>query len=431
MEIKDQSALRALLSQVEIPKFYQVRQCFPKDGIQDVPACLREKLARVEIGRKIQPGMRVVLTAGSRQIAHMPEILRELAAYVRGQGGQPYIIPAMGSHGGATAEGQRRILESYGITEEFCGCPIYSTMETVQVGTTADGASVRMDRFAHEADAIIVVGRIKGHTAFRGPYESGLVKMIAIGLGKREGADLLHQGGFREFGKRLPEYARVIWEHCNILFGVGLIENEFDETCRMEVIPGEEIFTQEPPLLQYAKSRMPRLLFPETDILMVHEIGKNISGNGMDPNVTGTFGTPYATGGIKKQTTVVLDISEASHGSFVGLGTADITTKRAFEKLDTDATYFNMMTTKVLGVGKIPMVMEDDRMAVQAAIKTLVDVNPKQVRMLYIKNTLSLQTILISEALFQESVGQAGVELLEGPRPLRFAPDGSLLEFVG
>lgn len=431
MEIKDQSALRALLSQVEIPKFYQVRQCFPKDGIQDVPACLREKLARVEIGRKIQPGMRVVLTAGSRQIAHMPEILRELAAYVRGQGGQPYIIPAMGSHGGATAEGQRRILESYGITEEFCGCPIYSTMETVQVGTTADGAPVRMDRFAHEADAIIVVGRIKGHTAFRGPYESGLVKMIAIGLGKREGADLLHQGGFREFGKRLPEYARVIWEHCNILFGVGLIENEFDETCRMEVIPGEEIFTQEPPLLQYAKSRMPRLLFPETDILMVHEIGKNISGNGMDPNVTGTFGTPYATGGIKKQTTVVLDISEASHGSFVGLGTADITTKRAFEKLDTDATYFNMMTTKVLGVGKIPMVMEDDRMAVQAAIKTLVDVNPKQVRMLYIKNTLSLQTILISEALFQESVGQAGVELLEGPRPLRFAPDGSLLEFVG
>ena len=430
MEIKDQSALRALLSQVEIPKFYQVRQCFPKDGIQDVPACLREKLARMEIGRKIQPGMRVVLTAGSRQIAHMPEILRELAAYVRGQGGQPYIIPAMGSHGGATAEGQRRILESYGITEEFCGCPIYSTMETVQVGTTADGAPVRMDRFAHEADAIIVVGRIKGHTAFRGPYESGLVKMIAIGLGKREGADLLHQGGFREFGKRLPEYARVIWEHCNILFGVGLIENEFDETCRMEVIPGEEIFTQEPPLLQYAKSRMPRLLFPETDILMVHEIGKNISGNGMDPNVTGTFGTPYATGGIKKQTTVVLDISEASHGSFVGLGTADITTKRAFEKLDTDATYFNMMTTKVLGVGKIPMVMEDDRMAVQAAIKTLVDVNPKQVRMLYIKNTLSLQTILISEALFQESVGQAGVELLEGPRPLRFAPDGSLLEFI-
>ena len=431
MEIKDQSALRALLSQVEIPKFYQVRQCFPKDGIQDVPACLREKLARVEIGRKIQPGMRVVLTAGSRQIAHMPEILRELAAYVRGQGGQPYIIPAMGSHGGATAEGQRRILESYGIKEKSCGCPIYSTMETVQVGTTADGAPVRMDRFAHEADAIIVVGRIKGHTAFRGPYESGLVKMIAIGLGKREGADLLHQGGFREFGKRLPEYARVIWEHCNILFGVGLIENEFDETCRMEVIPGEEIFTQEPPLLQYAKSRMPRLLFPETDILMVHEIGKNISGNGMDPNVTGTFGTPYATGGIKKQTTVVLDISEASHGSFVGLGTADITTKRAFEKLDTDATYFNMMTTKVLGVGKIPMVMEDDRMAVQAAIKTLVDVNPKQVRMLYIKNTLSLQTILISEAQFQESVGQAGVELLEGPRPLRFAPDGSLLEFVG
>ena len=297
MVIKEQSGLRAVLKDIPIPPVYVVRQNVPQDGIPDVSACLREKLDREELRSRIRPGMRVVLTAGSRQIAHMPEILQELARFLKGQGAKPYIIPTTGSHGGATAEGQRNILESYGITEEFCECPIFSSMETVEVGKMPDGDPVRMDRFAFESDAVVVVGRIKGHTAFRGPYESGLVKMIAVGLGKREGADLLHQKGFRVFGERLPQYARVIYDHCNILFGVGIIENEHDETCRIEVLPSEKIFDKEPALLTYAKSRMPRLLFPETDLLLVREIGKNFSGNGMDPNVTGTFGTPYGHGG--------------------------------------------------------------------------------------------------------------------------------------
>ena len=430
MEIKEQSGLRAVLKDVEIPRVCLVRQNFSQDGIADIPACLREKLDREDLRARIRPGMRVVLTGSSRQIANMPVILRELARYVRDLGGEPYIIPAMGSHGGATDQGQREILESYGITEEFCGCPIFSSMETVQVGELACGDAVRMDKFAHSADAIIVVGRIKAHTAFRGPYESGLVKMIAIGLGKREGADSLHKAGFRVFGERLPEYARVVFDHSRIIFGVGTIENEFDQTCRIEVLPAEEIFEKEPELLLYAKSRLPRLLFPETDILMVHEIGKNFSGSGMDPNVTGTFGTPYATGGIRKQRTVVFDISEESHGSFIGLGKADVTTKRAFEKLDTNATYFNMITSTVLGVGKIPMVMEDDRLAIQTAIKTLTEVDKDHIRMVYIKNTLSLQNVLISEALLNEAEGMKEVEILEGPRPLRFDQNGALLDFA-
>ena len=225
------------------------------------------------------------------------------------------------------------------------------------------------------------------------------------------------------FGERLPQYARVIYDHCNILFGVGIIENEHDETCRIEVLPSEKIFDKEPALLTYAKSRMPRLLFPETDLLLVREIGKNFSGNGMDPNVTGTFGTPYASGGIQKQRTVVLDISAESHGSFVGLGTADVTTKRAFEKLDTNTTYFNMITTKVLGVGKIPVVMEDDRLAIQTALKTLADVDPKRSRIVYLKNTLSLQTIMISEALLDKAKSCKEVDILEGPRPFSFDAD--------
>ena len=430
MEIKEQSGLRQVLAGTPLPKMCKVRQIFKRDGIEDVPAYLQKKLDDPKLRARIKPGMRVVLTGSSRQIANMSVILRKLAQFVKEQGAQPYIIPAMGSHGGATDEGQRQILESYGITEEFCGCPIFSSMETVRVGELPNGDEVRVDKFAHDADAVIVVGRIKAHTAFRGPYESGLIKMMAIGMGKRAGADSLHSAGFGEMGERLPLYAKVVFDSCNIIFGVAPIENEFDQTCRIEVIPAEEIFDKEPDLLLYAKSRLPRLLIPETDVLVVREIGKNFSGSGMDPNVTGTFGTPYASGGIQKQRTVVLDISEESHGSFIGLGMADTTTKRAFEKLDTNATYFNMITSTVLKVGKIPMVLEDDKLALQAALKTLTQVNKDHIRMVYIKNTLSLETIMVSEALLEQVRARDDMEIMEEPRELRFDESGALLDFA-
>ncbi len=406
----------------------RVRQRFDRDGISDVAAVLREKLNDEKLKARIRPGMRVVLTGSSRQIANMPLILKKLAAFVRAQGGEPCIIPAMGSHGGATAEGQKALLEGYGITEDYCGCPILSSMETVRVGQLPDGDEVRMDRFAHEADAVIVVGRIKAHTAFRGTYESGLVKMMAIGMGKRAGADSLHRAGFGKMGERLPLYAKVVFDNCNVIFGVAPIENEFDQTCRIEVIPAEEIFDQEPELLRYAKSRLPRILLPETDVLIVGEIGKNFSGSGMDPNVTGTFGTPYATGGIQKQRVVVLDLSEQTHGNFIGLGMADTTTKRAFEKLDTNAAYFNMLTSTVLCVGKIPMVLEDDKLAIQAALKTLTQVDRDHIRMVYLKNTLSLETIMVSEALLEQVRGRDDMEILEQPHPLSFDSEGRLLD---
>lgn len=416
------------MEEVPIPGMCRVRQRFDRDGISDVAAVLREKLNDEKLKARIRPGMRVVLTGSSRQIANMPLILKKLAAFVRAQGGEPCIIPAMGSHGGATAEGQKALLEGYGITEDYCGCPILSSMETVRVGQLPDGNEVRMDRFAHEADAVIVVGRIKAHTAFRGTYESGLVKMMAIGMGKRAGADSLHRAGFGKMGERLPLYAKVVFDNCNVIFGVAPIENEFDQTCRIEVIPAEEIFDREPELLRYAKSRLPRILLPETDVLIVGEIGKNFSGSGMDPNVTGTFGTPYATGGIQKQRVVVLDLSEQTHGNFIGLGMADTTTKRAFEKLDTNAAYFNMLTSTVLCVGKIPMVLEDDKLAIQAALKTLTQVDREHIRMVYLKNTLSLETIMVSEALLEQVRGRDDMEILEQPHPLSFDSEGRLLD---
>lgn len=428
MEIKEQSGIREVLKDVPIPRMCRVRQKFVRDGIEDVAAVLREKLRDERLKGRIRPGMRVVMTGSSRQIANMPLILKELAAFVREQGGEPYIIPAMGSHGGATDEGQKALLEGYGISEEYCGCPIVSSMETVRVGELPDGDEVRMDKFAHEADAVIVVGRIKAHTAFRGPYESGLVKMMAIGMGKRAGADSLHRAGFGVMGERLPQYAKVVFDNCHVIFGVAPIENEFDQTCRIEVIPAEDIFEREPELLRYAKSRLPRIMLPETDVLLVREIGKNFSGSGMDPNVTGTFGTPYASGGIRKQRVVVLDLSEQTHGNFIGLGMADTTTKRAFEKLDTNAAYFNMLTSTVLCVGKIPMVLEDDRLAIQAALKTLTQVDREHIRMVYLKNTLSLETIMVSEALLDQVRGRDDMEILEQLHPLSFDDDGRLLD---
>ncbi len=430
MKIKEQSGLRAVLEGTPIPRMALVRQIFERDGIEDPAGLLKEKLSDERIRDRVRPGMRVALTGSSRQIRNMPLILRTLAEWVRSRGGDPFIIPAMGSHGGATDEGQKAILEGFGITEEYCGCPILSSMETVRVGELPNGDEVRVDKYAHEADAVIVVGRIKAHTAFRGPYESGLVKMMAIGMGKREGADSLHREGFGKMGERLPQYAKVVFDHCNVIFGVAPIENEFDDTCRLEVIPAEEIFEKEPALLEYAKSRLPRILLPETDVLMVHEIGKNFSGSGMDPNVTGTFGTPFASGGIRKQRTVVFDLSEQTHGSFVGLGMADVTTERAFEKLDTNATYFNMITSTVLQVGKIPMIMEDDRLALQVALRTLTQVDRDHIRMVYLKNTLSLETIMVSEALLDEVRARDDMEILEEPRDLRFDEHGTLLDFA-
>ena len=240
MILEEQSEIRKILANTKLPKFALVKQHFPDDAIKDVPKYLNDKLADPEIRSRIKPGMTVVLTGSSREIDNMPVILRELARFIKAQGANPYIVPAMGSHGGATDEGQKELLEGYGITEEFCECPIYSSMETVRVGYVDDD-EVRMDKFAHDADAIILVGRIKGHTAFRGTYESGMSKMMAIGLGKREGADSLHKYGFGRLGERIPKFARVVYEHCNVVFGVAPIENESDRTCRIELIKAEEL----------------------------------------------------------------------------------------------------------------------------------------------------------------------------------------------
>lgn len=426
----DYSGIEPLLQNVKLPRMFRVTQSFPRERIEDVAGETRRQLLNAQIKSKIRPGMTVAVTGSSRGIANMNVILREVVSFLKEAGAKPFIIPAMGSHGGATAEGQTQVLNSYGITEEFCGCPIRSSMETVHLGDVTDNAEVLpvyIDRFAWEADGIVVVNRIKPHSAFRGPYESGLTKMLCIGLGKQKGADSLHRDGFGTFATRIPLFGNYVRTHTNVLFGVGTIENAYDETNKIVVLRSEEIPQQEPALLEYAKSLMPRILVPETDVLIVREIGKNFSGSGMDPNITGTWSTPYGGGGIRKQRTCVLDLTDVSHGNGLGIGQADTTTVRFFNKMDFIATYPNALTSTVFLPVKLAMVLRDDRMAIQAAVKTCNGVSPENARIVLIRNSLHMGEMYLSEAFLPLARETEGMEIVSECRPLPFDEEGNLL----
>ena len=422
----DNTMIHQLVQGTYIPKMVKVRQIFDRPRIADIPSALREQLMRDPILRTIQPGMRIAVTAGSRGVANIAVILRELCAVVREQGAHPFLVPAMGSHGGATAEGQRAIIESYGITEEFCQAPILSSMEVVHLGDTEAGRPVYLDKNAAQADGIIPVGRIKPHTDFRGPCESGVIKMLVIGLGKQRGAEAFHTIGAKHMAENLLQYGRVILRKAPVLFGIGLLENAYDETYRIEVLEKDAIEDQEPRLLEDAKAHMGKILFDPIDLLIVDKIGKNISGEGMDPNVTGRFATPYASGGIHAEKCVVLDLTDESHGSIVGLGMADATTSRVMRKADFAASYANSMTSTLFLPSKIPLVFDSDKVAIQACLKYCGEHDPQAPRIVRLQDTLHLGEILVSQALAEEAAQNERIEILSQPHDLIFDEKGNL-----
>lgn len=429
-DFEDFSAIEKLLSDTEIPEMFKVRQKFSRDKIEDVAGEVRKQIRSKGLEKLITPGMRIAVTGSSRGIANMNVILRETVAFLKEQGAEPFIIPAMGSHGGATAKGQMAVLEGYGITEEFCGCPIKSSMEVVCIGEVEDLGKklpVYVDKYAYEADGIVAVNRIKPHSAFRGPYESGIMKMLCIGLGKQIGADSMHNDGFKYFKTRIPLFGNYVRTHTNVLFGVATIENAFDETNKIVVMTNEEIPEKEPEYLKYAASLMPRIMVDETDVLIVREIGKNFSGSGMDPNITGTWSTPYGSGGIKKQRTVVLDLTDASHGNCMGIGQADTTTLRFYEKINFMETYPNALTSTVFIPIKMAMVLRDDEMAIKGAIKTCNEINNKNPRVVLIRNTLDVEEIYLSKAYLDEIQEISNIEVIEPCRKLPFDENGNMM----
>ena len=341
----------------------------------------------------------------------------------------------MGSHGGAAAEGQLEVLASYDITPETMGCPIRSSMEVVELGVSERGRRVLIDRNAYEADGIIISCRLKPHNAFSGAYnafsgayESGPCKMMTVGLGKQEGASIVHSDGMDVIAENIPTMARVVLEKAKILLAIPCMENAYDETCRIEAILAQDIMEREPELLKYAFSNMPKLMVGETDVLVVDEIGKNYSGTGVDPNITGTFSTPYATGGIRVQRTCFLNLSQASHGNALGCGLASAITKKIFDQMDIEKMYPNCITSTVLASARIPCVVATDREALQLCIRTCNKIDRGRVRVVRIANSLHIGEIMLSEAYYEDVKKglYPGVEALDEPKALEFDESGNL-----
>ncbi len=420
------SAVDGLLEGIKIPRMFKIEQHFDRTVIEDVEAVLTEKLYKSGVLSRVKPGQTVAITAGSRGLSNLPLMIKVLVREIRKAGGQPFIFPAMGSHGGATAEGQKKMLSNMGITEEYTGAPIRATMEVVQVGTTDRGFPVYIDKYAYEADAIVLINSIKPHVAFRGKYESGLMKMITIGMGKQKGADKCHELGFGLMAENIPSMAKVTLAKTNIIFGVAVLDNAYHETSRIEVIRSEDIEAVEPGLQEESKRLRPRIHFDSLDVLIIDEIGKDISGTGFDTNTVGRYHTPYASGGPSITRISCLDITDKSDGNGNGIGLLDFTTMRAFKKFSFEKTYPNCLTATVPTTIKIPMVLKNDRQAIQAAIKTCNIPNKEAVRLVRIKNTLQLGEIEVSENLLEEVKGNKYLRIVEGPYELPFDEDGNL-----
>lgn len=418
----------SLLQDVALPRMVPIRQSFDSTHIEpeQIPEIVSRQLNRPELARKFQPGMEVAITVGSRGIANIALITKSIVDSLKAVGVKPFVIPAMGSHGGATAEGQRAVIEAYGVTEEYIGCEIRSSMETVEIGKTSNGRPVRIDKFASQADGIIVCGRVKPHTGYRGPYESGIMKMMAIGLGKQYGAEIIHADGFGHFREYIPMYGTAILENAPVLCGLALLENAYDQTREIVALTPREIIDQEPILLERAKRYMPRILFDTCDVLVVDKMGKNISGDGMDPNISGRFPTPYASGGITAQRVAVLDLTDETHGNACGIGLADCTTRRLFERMDLEQTYPNAITNTVVGEMKIPMIMENDKLAIQVALKSCNEIDRAHPRIIHIHTTLEMERIEISEALLEEAAANPNIEILGEPQSFPFDENGNL-----
>ena len=416
-----------LLRTAALPKMVRVRQHFDASALSGVESAVERELERPEIRETIRPGMRVAIAAGSRGIRHYPNILRTIADWVRARGAQPFLIPAMGSHGGATPEGQLALLAGLGITEETIGVPIIATMDVVWLGETPRGVSVWFSRDAAEADATILVNRVKPHTAFHGPVESGITKMGVIGCGKQKGAEQFHSLGMENMADNLREMGAVMIRESNVAFAVALLENAYDETFHVEAVVGRDLLTREPELLDLAKARFPRILFPELDVLVVQRIGKDISGDGADPNITGRFYAPGIQGSPQVQRIAYLDLTPASHGNAIGMGVADFITRKLWEKVDLESIYMNTVTNCVIPPAKIPLIMDTEELAIRAAVRTLLHTDKEHVRLVCIQDTLHLGEIRISEALLPQAEATPGIEILSQPEPMRFDSAGNLI----
>lgn len=417
---------------MKFPRIVKIKQHFQGPVIDDIEAEIASQLEQLRLSQQVTPGMKIAITAGSRGIANINQIIRSCVQELKRMGAAPFIVPAMGSHGGATAQGQKEVLHSLGITEEFCGAPIHSSMEVVHIGQTAEGVPVYMDQYAWEADGIILMGRIKVHTDFKSPIgiESGLMKMAAIGLGKHKQALLIHSYGVEGIRDLMPKVAEVMIDKANILCGIGIVENAFEQTAIIEAVPKSRIPQREKELLAQSAALMPKLPVESCDVLFVDEIGKNYSGTGMDTNIIGRIRILGVEEPASPQVQYIIagDISEESHGNALGIGLADLTTKRLFDQIDRKKMNENVITSTFLHRAMIPIVLDNDREAIAAAFRASWGTEPEQARFIRIPNTLHLEYMYVSEALLPELSTLDFIEVIGEPEEMEFDENGYFLK---
>jgi hypothetical protein len=408
----------------------RVRQTFEATRVDDIPGEVEDQLARLDLGRKVKPGQMVAITAGSRGINNIALIVKAIVDHVKALGGVPFIVPAMGSHGGGTAEGQREIIEGYGITEDFLGCEIRASMETVIVEMAKQGFPVHFDKHAASADHVIVCGRVKPHTGFVGEVESGLHKMMLIGLGKHAGALVYHRAIIDySFGEIIRTVADVVLRRCKVLCGVGIVENAYDETGCIEAVPPEKFYERETALLKLARKWLPRLPFNKVDLLVIDEIGKNISGTGMDTNVVGRKYNDHAAtekDDVSCRRIFVRGLTDETHGNACGIGIAEFTNQRTIDQVDIKITRINALTGGHPTAAMLPVAFTTDRESVGAALATVGLIEPAKARVIHITNTLHVAEVLVSEAYLPELEGRDDLEVVEGPFDMEFDSSGNL-----
>lgn len=415
---------------MSFPNMLRIRQHFDAPTVEDIPAAVSEEITRLNLSARVKPGQSVAVSVGSRGINNIALITKSLVEELKALGLEPFLVPAMGSHGGGIAEAQREIIEGYGVTEEYVGAPIKASMETVQVGQTEDGVPVFFDKYAFEADHVAVVGRIKPHTDFVGEIESGLHKMMLIGLGKHKGAALYHQAIVHySFDRIIRSVGQQVIDQCGVLLGLGIVENQYDQTALLKGVAPEEFVEREKELLVLAKKWMPRLPFDHVDLLIVDEIGKNISGAGMDTNVVGRkFHDNHADEKEYPKVTRILvrGLTPETHGNASGIGTAEYAHRRAVEEMDREITYINCMTGNHPSGAHIPLYFDTDQICIEKALQTVGLREPGEEKIMRIHNTLDLGELLVSEAYRAEVEAREDLSIVEEAAPMPFDPSGDL-----
>jgi hypothetical protein len=412
---------------VPVPEMVTIRQRFDPQKITDLSACLSAQMCEMIKNKAQYDGKRICITVGSRGIPGLDLLVKTMCDVLKDWGASPFLIPSMGSHGGATAEGQLEILAGYNITEASMGVPILSSMETVQYGTL-DGLPLYCDKNAYEADGIVIFNKVKPHTDFRGRHESGLSKMIAIGIAKHKGATMFHSFGFQRFAELIPRVAEIFLNKCKVAFGVGVVQNAYDEICSLEVCTSGQLLETDATLLEIAKTRMAKFKFDDIDLLIIDEIGKNISGNGFDPNIVGRNMTNSFSDVLKLKKLFVRGLTKESHHSGCGLSCADLTTRLCLSDVDWEVTWANCQTTGVLTSGAVPMYVNTDREAVLLCIKTCRGLDDyRKARVVRIKNTLCMEELQVSKPLYDSIRDADGISYISGPVPMEFTADGALV----